>query len=575
MKISKRLNCSTLALILLGVSILSCVQYQKALHNTEQFHNVIVLIPDGCGTAHMTIARWFKGAPLAQDSMAVSVVQTYCANSMITGSAAATTAFASGFKTWEDARKAACLAMHADSLLLPTPKELPALEKWRPGATVLEGARLTGRSVGLVATSRITHATPAGYASHWHARDDESIIMEQMVYNGVDIAFGGGFRYLINADTKIPGVSYKGVRKDGDNLYEVLKSLGYEVITTEDELNAIQPQVSKVWGMFAASHMAFNIDQPLFAPQQPSLVKMTKKAIEILSKNPKGFFLMVEGSHVDWASHDNDPVGVVTEYLAFDQAVEVALDFARSHSEQRTLVLVFPDHDNGGMSLGRNDVDTYEFEPEDMNRILRGASLTADGVEWLLLKCVRDVGLIPDSIENIIARYYGFTNQTETEEQEIFAELADTTYVNVREIIGSMMSERAGIGWTTFDHTGNDVPMFSYGLSRAPQTIDNTEIAYLCAKAMGFQLSEITDRLFADACTIFGDATLAIDTAGVESSEGYLTVSKNAKQAVFPFFKNIMIIGHDTIPFEGITVYSPNANRVFLPEKAAELFAKY
>jgi alkaline phosphatase len=575
MKIRKTLNHQTLALILLGVSALSCVQYQNAQHGPEQFRNVIVLIPDGCGVAHMTIARWFKGAPLAQDSMAVSLVHTFCANSMITGSAAATTAFASGFKTWEDARRAACLAMHADSLLLPTPQQLPASEKWRPGATVLEGARLAGKSVGLVATSRITHATPAGYASHWHSRDDENIIMEQMVYNGVDVAFGGGFRYLIDADTKIPGVSYKGARKDDDNLYEALRSLGYEVITTEDELNAIQPQVSKVWGMFAVSHMAFNIDQPLFAPQQPSLMEMTGKAIEILSKNPKGFFLMVEGSNVDWASHDNDPVGVVTEFLAFDQAVEVALDFARSHPEQRTLVLIFPDHDNGGMSLGRNDFDTYEFKPEDMNRILRGASLTADGVEWLLRKCTRDVGFIPDSIRSIIARYYGITDLTEAEEREILAELADTTYVNVREIIGSMMSERAGIGWTTFDHTGNDVPMFSYGLSRAPQTIDNTEIAHLCARAFGFQLDDITGRLFADASTIFGDATLTIDTAGVGMSKGYLSVQKNEKRAVFPFFKNIMIIGQDTIPLEGITVYSPNANRVFLPEKTAKLFAKY
>jgi alkaline phosphatase len=555
------------------VSLLYCARHYAVHRDAERFHNVIVLIPDGCGVGHMTIARWFKGAPLTQDSMDVSLVRTFSANSMIAGSASTATAFATGYKTREEeSSKARCLSIRPDSLFLPDAQELPPSEKWRPVATVLEGARLAGKAVGLVATSRISHATPAAYASHWHSRDDESILMEQMVHQSMDVVFGGVLRYLVGIDTKIPGTMYKGVRRDGENLVEILKSFGYKVITTKDELNALDLHASKIWGMFAASHMLYDIDRQYRAPDEPSLAEMTKKAIEILSQNPEGFFLMVEGSQVDWASHDNDPVGVVTEYIAFDQAVRVALDFTRSHPEQRTLVLIFPDHDTGGMLVGRGDINSYTFKPQDMNNLLKNARMSADGVEWLIWNNVRNAGPRADSIKRIMGQYYAITDLTDEETASIITELADTLYVNLREVIGPMLSKRAGIGWTTFDHTGNDVPMFSYGLSRAPGTIDNTEIAHLCAQALGFDLRMVTEQLFADASALFKDATLTIDTAGVTMSNGYLLVEKNAKRALFPFFKNIMIMNQDTISLEGITVYSLSAQKVFLPRQAKAIF---
>ena len=103
--------------------------------------------------------------------------------------------------------------------------------------------------------------------------------------------------------------------------------------------------------MFAEDDLAYDFDRPHLAPTQPSLAEMTQKAIEILSRNPKGFFLFVEASKVDWASHGNDPIGVISDLLAFDGAVASALDFAKARPQ--TLVLAFSDHGNGGMSLGR------------------------------------------------------------------------------------------------------------------------------------------------------------------------------------------------------------------------------
>lgn len=562
---------ASIVLVLCG-SLICCAKHYAAQREVERFHNVIALIPDGCGVAHMTIARWFKGAPLAQDSMDVSLVRTFCANSMITGSAAAATAFATGFKTWEDSEKAKCLSMCPDSLLLPQAQELLVSEQWCPVATVLEGARLAGKAVGLIATCRVSHATPAAYISHWHSRDNNGVIIEQMVYGDIDVVLGGGMRYLVDASMHVPGSSSKGGRRDGEDLYQVLRSNGYTVVTDRDGLNTLEPNARKVWGMFADNHMVHDIDRSKLAPDEPSIAEMTRKAIELLSKNPTGFFLMVEGSQVDWSSHDNDPVGVVTDYVAFDQAVSVALAFAKSHPEQRTLVLVFPDHDNGGMSLGRRNMNSYAFKPPDMCNVLRNASLTADGVEVLIWNSARNVGPNADSIKRIVAQYYGIADLTDEETEAILTELADTLGVNLRTVIGPMLSERAGIGWTTFDHTGNDVPMFSYGLSRVPQTLDNTEIAHLCTHAMGFDLSDVNDRLIVDAGELFDDATLMIDTSGVEMSKGHLIVEKDEKKAVFPFFKNIMIIGQDTVALEGLTLYSLKAHKVFLPRQAKSLF---
>jgi alkaline phosphatase len=491
---------------------------------------------------------------------------------MITGSAASATAFSTGYKTWEASPKAHCLSVQPDSMLIPSGEELPDNEQWRPVASVLEGARLSGRAVGLVATCRASHATPAAYASHWHSRYDDDIIMEQMVYQDIDVLFAGGFQYLMDKTATIPGSSATGKRLDGENLYDVLIDHGYKVLTTKKQLDALPRSTQKVWGMFAHNHMVHDIDRKKFAPHEPSLAEMTQSAIDILSKDPYGFFLVVEGSQVDWSSHDNDPVGTVTDYLAFDKAVNIAIDYVRSHPEEQTLVLVFPDHDNGGMSLGHRKLNTNMFYPDDIRTIIGKATLTADGVARLIEKEVNRINPDEKEVRNLIAENFGITDLTDAEMTAIITELADTQYCNLRTVLGPLLSDRAGIGWTTFDHTGNDVPMFSYGCDRIPQTIDNTDIARLCARTLGFNLDDLNERLFADAQKLFKDALVTIDTAGVGVSNGQLLVETENKKAVFPFFKNIMITDKDTLPLEGLVVYSQNAHRVFLPKQAKTLF---
>ncbi len=331
--------------------------------------NVIVLMTDGNGAAHTTITRRYKGAPLALDRMFYSQMRTYSVDSLITDSAPAATAFATGYKTNDK-----YIGVYPSEVTLPGLPPLKEEWKYRPLATILEAAKASGKSVGLVATSNIQHASPAAYSAHVRERNDYNEIAEQQVYLDIDVVFGGGKQYLIPADRG-------GKRKDGEDLIRVLKERGYAFIETRDQLLNLPKATRRVWGMFAEMDLAYEFDRPYLAPSQPSLAEMTQKAIEILSQNPKGFFLFVEASKVDWASHANDPIGVISDLLAFDGAVASALDFAQARP--RTLVLAFSDHGNGGMSLGSNKTDkAYSKLPLGaLVDPLKKAKLTGEGVE--------------------------------------------------------------------------------------------------------------------------------------------------------------------------------------------------
>jgi alkaline phosphatase len=556
------------------------------------FKNIIVMIPDGCGVSHMTISRWFNGAPLHQDSLAVTLVRTWCANSMITGSAAAATAFSTGKKTWEDKEKLKCIGMLPDSQLIPGAAALKKPWALRPVATILEGARLTGKATGIVVTSKVTHATPAGFAGHWHDRDYNNIFMEQMAYGGIDVVMGGGMEHLVDTLTPVPGFAGNGKRKDGDNLYEYLRAKGFLIINTRDELLGLKNNSRKVWGLFSASHMAYSMERKRFAPSEPTLAEMTRTALKILSQNPHGFFLMVEGSHVDWVSHDNDPAGVVTEYCAFDMAVGEALRFAKSDKGDSTLVLVVPDHDNGGMTL-KGRYQKYErFVPDECVAVLKRPKITAASTEILVRKSVDRHKPDPEIIRKIVAAEYGIDDLTEKETAELIAEFADTLEKNhdgsiklgsdgkpvvamyrsaLRVVMGSFLSGRAGIGWATQEHDGSDVPLFTYGLKPPPPSIDNTKIAQICARAFGFDLDSVTSRLMCEATERFKGRKIAVDSAGVEYSKGSLVVDSGGTKTVFPFFKNIAVRDGDTLALEGITLYSQKTNRVYLPRMAAKI----
>jgi len=538
----------TMGIYFMVIAVFLCGQLTP-VSAAEPVRSVIVLMMDGTGSTHTTLARWYKGAPLALDEMVAGGVRTYCADSIITDSAPAATAFATGHKS------------NTKFIgILPAKTTVPGLEtvsdelQYKPVATVLEGARLAGKSTGLIATSNIQHASPAGYSAHWPNRSNYNEIAEQQVYENINVVLSAGSPYLLPKELG-------GKREDGENLAAVLKTRGYAYVEDRDALMNIKS--GKVWGMFGADDMAYEMDRHILAPQQPSLAEMTQKAIDLLSQNQKGFFLFVEGSKVDWASHANDPIGVISDVLAFDDAVQTALKYAKK--DGHTLVLAFSDHGNGGMSIGSKVTDkNYDTLPlGTVIDPLKKAQVTGEGLDKLLAG-----NRTPDTISKFMLRYYGIDNLTE-EEVALIQKAKDG---NMNAVVGPMMSKRAAIGWTTTGHTGEDLFMYAYGPNRPVGLIENTEIARITAKGLGIDLDKVDAELFIDASMAFGriGAKISIDRSDPQNC--VLLIEKGKIKAEMPFSKNILKINYKTYELNGITVFAPNTGKVYIPQQAIDLF---
>jgi alkaline phosphatase len=363
--------------------------------NFTAVKNVIILIPDGMSVDGTTLARWYNGGqPLAMDEMACGLVRTYSSDTPIADSAPAATAFATGYKS-----STGFISMIPDKFGMPGVTPADKDKELSPVATVLEAAKIIGKSVGIVSTSEASHATPAGFSAHAVSRKEMDKIAEQQAFNLIDVIMGGGANYFM-ADK----------RADKEDLIKELQNKGYSYISTKEEL--LKVNTNKLLALFANGAMAYDLDRA--GTTEPSLAEMTTKALEILSKNKNGFFLMVEGSEIDWAAHANDPVALISDILAFDNAVKVALDFAKK--DKNTIVIVVSDHGNSGITIG-NKATSSDYDKRKLEEFLaplKKAKLTAEGVE----KLVKDDMNI-DQIKALIAEYYGISDLTVNETEEI------------------------------------------------------------------------------------------------------------------------------------------------------------
>lgn len=536
----------------------------KAVENErgKRAKNVIVLVPDGCSQSIVTLARWYKGAPLAIDDLHAGVVKHEMANSVITGSAAAATAFSTGYKTTV---RFLSVGPRRDDVLTtykwPYP---PERLSYRPLATVLEGAKLKGKSTGLIATSRFTHATPAAWACHSMDRGNEaSDISEHMVHNEVDLIFGGGERNLVP-------LSEGGKRADEEDLRDVLLDRGYKIVRTKNEMDSLTDLPA--FGMFAWSHMDSEIDRPIYNPDEPSLAGMTAKAIELLSRNDKGFFLMVEGSQVDWAGHANDPIYMVTDFIEFDEAVQVALNFAQA--DGNTLVLAYPDHNTGGMDIGNRDYNgAYtHLTVEELVEPLKGMTVTAGSLASEIEDMPGGV-----TVDNIKAKTLELWNLDVSD--EVAREIIDLTgiqegqdgyTISFSSALARVISERyTAIGWTSHGHNAEDVPVWAYGPGAPRGTLDNTDLANIVADAFGLDMCEINTRLFVGLEDIFPSWTLdETDPMNpVAKVEGTYAVAE------LPCSKDMLTINtsrNETLTYdlEGVVVHAPETGRVYVPKQA-------
>ena len=540
--------------------------YSAYSNDERQIRNVIMLVPDGCSLGVETTARWYKGGPLYLDSMQKGSVSTWAADSVTTDSASAATAFATGHKT-------------DDKFISVGPKATPVLtgftptaEPYVPLATVLEGAKLEGKATGLVATSTVSHATPACFGAHTPYRDQETEIAKQLVYQDIDVVFGGGFQNLIGKTetyTTSFGATWTGVRDDGQNLYQALLDRGYQFVDSESGLLALSS--GKAWGLFATSFMHADINRQYFGATQPSLAEMTSKAIELLSQDKDGFFLLVEGSQVDWGDHYSDPVWAVTDFLAFDRAVGVAIDFAQK--DGKTLVMAFPDHNTGGLTIGSNYQATNKIGHvytsttiEDVVNPLKCMKINAAGLT-ILLTGITDSNVI----KAIFKEWWGL----DITDGDIAAMKTGSTISNFIKVGDYISKTYTVFGYTTAGHAGDDVPLWAYGPMHNTPTghFDNTDLAGIVAEALDFELADVGSRLYVKVSDVFKASEWELDLT--DSKNPVLEINHGGKAATLPASKDLLTLvsngGSTTYALEGIVVYCPVINEVYLPMEAVEM----
>lgn len=328
--------------------------------------NVILIIGDGMGPQQLGLlfayARHAPGSKVpdrvaAMEQMAsegeVGIVRTNPHGAIVVDSAAAATQLATG--KW------------AGSEMIGVDFE------GNSAPTVVEIARDKGKSTGIVSDTRLTHATPGAFAAHQRDRSMENEIAVDMLANKVDVLLSGGLRYFVpqavndkdsatyDALVQMMGGVFEpySYRQDNRNLLLEARN-DYKLVFDHKALADVKE--GKVLGIFGNSEMldAISENKALASGErtQPTLVEMTEKSLELLSKNPKGFFLMVEGGQIDWGGHNNDAGVMLQELLQLDDAVRVIFDWARKRDD--TLVIVTADHETGSFGFSYSGKDLPE-----------------------------------------------------------------------------------------------------------------------------------------------------------------------------------------------------------------------
>ncbi|MBE9916686.1 alkaline phosphatase [Paenibacillus donghaensis] len=505
----------------------------------KEVKNVILFITDGMSLSDVNLARWYQGGkPLEMDKHFSGLVRTYATDSLTTDSAAGATAYATGHKA-----KSETVSILPDKTTMPYIDKVPQQDMNKPLPTLVDAARLSGKSTGVVFTCELTDATPATFLSHAYSRENAESIAEQMVYSGVDILLGGGSDYLVPGKGKVN-------RKDGEDLTKALKANGYEYVTTKKEL--MNSKTGKLWGLF--NKEALDADFDLDPQQQPSLKEMTETAINKLSQNDQGFFLMVEASQIDWFGHDNDPVGIISETLAFDRAFKAAVDFAEK--DGHTAVLSVSDHATGGLNMTNYDTAT------DLMAVLNKAKHTSYGIEGKINE---------KNFKQVLAEEYGLNDLTKEETVAVRKGLKD----NLSPVIGSMLGKRIGVSFSTEDHTSEEVGLFAYHPNNYKPTdyahsgvVQNIDVNKYIQEITGLQLAPLEKSLFLSAGKFTEKgAEVALDKS--DKKNPVVMVKKGGQLLKLPIDKNIAVMDGKTIKLNALTVMIQN--KIWVSQDAVDL----
>lgn len=493
--------------------------------------NVILMIGDGMGVQQASLAMLYRQLrkstrpELSLEKLMKSknsgLMRTSSYGDIVTDSAAAATTMACGIKTLNE-----MIGMDPNGY---------------PCETILEKATKMGKATGLVSTSRLTHATPAGFAAHQVFRNMENEIAEDLIEeHDINVMLSGGSRHFIpqfkDEVNQVPmkasdlteckdmpkDVNGKSKRKDQKNLIATAKSKGYQFVCNKAQLEKVPlKRDTKLLGLF--SYTVFPMIQERNAISSlPDLAQMTKTALDILKKDEDGFFLMVEGALIDYAGHDNDAGSLLQETLDFDQAIGVAMDFVDKNPD--TLLIVTADHETGGFGFAYGRKISFEMalpsglhyqKPYNFAPFTKFDYLASQQKSFRAMVKPIEKKLYPNNptkadpnygmeqaAKELIEVVQGNSQFSLTEDQarEVLsrkpgksdAEPHDFSqfYVHASihpDMLGRVLASQSHAVWAAGTHTSTPVPVMAYGpqryAERAQGFIDNTEITKIMEDA--------------------------------------------------------------------------------------------
>ena len=515
----------------------------------QNIKNVIVLIPDGTSLPVVSAARWYKEYNTGKiglniDPYLCGTIRTYSSNAPIGDSAPTTSCYMTGYPSRAGYVSPYPPADPKNDIVPMDPEKA-----YQPLMTVLEAARITqNKATGLVVTCEFTHATPADCSAHSYNRGKYEWIAPQIAHNKLDVVIGGGVKYLSETDKQF------------------LQNEGYGVFL--NDINGFRNHKgNKMWALFGEVGMAYDIDRN--PAKEPSLAEMTKIAIEKLSKNKNGFFLMVEGSQIDWAAHANDAAALITEMLAFDEACGVALDFAKT--DGKTVVVILPDHGNSGFSIGSNKCPNYSTLTKD--QLFGAVSKVKASIGGLTSK-LNDTD--PVGLKEVFSNLTGITlsfndyvqiMQCSDYKRSTLSEGEKNKDLRLSNVVKGILDNNTCFGFTTTGHTGEEVFLAVYDPTKNRLTghHSNIELNHYLRKSLGLKqsLESLTNDYFAKHTEVFANYSFTITS---KNDIPVLEIKNNNKVMEIQPNTSIVKLNGKDIRLNSVVIHVDKNNTFYLPK---------
>lgn len=511
------------------------------------------MIPDGTSTSVLSASRWYQmyldpsKQNLNIDPYIVGLVQTFSSDAPIGDSAPTTSCYVSGQPS--QTAFISTYPVATDHDIFP----VDATKAYQPLATVLEAAKiLQHKWTGLVFTCEFPHATPADCSAHTYSRGKYGVIAPQMVHNHLDVVFGGGTKYLT------------------EKLQSDLKNDGYSVFL--DDIKGFRDcNSTPTWALFGKKEMPYTLESD--PEKYPSLAEMTVKAIELLSQNPNGFFLMVEGSKVDWAAHDNDAKNALIEFIEFDKACGEAINFAKKNGE--TVVVILPDHGTGAVTLG-NAKSNGKYDKLSLQELMSPIDDYKLSM-WSMSEKLTDVDT--NEWAPVFEKYFGFVPQPA--EMAYLATARDykkspipkeerTSNLDLYKMLSQVIYGRTYFGFTTFGHTVENVFLAMYHpeddvLRGCPRNVDIYN--YLCKQMnLDNKMQNLTDDIFAKHQDVFAGYDFKIDSLDQYSYRLTVKNPKKKRTLVAESYDNYVLVNNKKLDLSSVIVYVDKNNTFYLPK---------